>query len=377
MILPGATLGMLGGGQLGRLFVLAAREAGYRVLVVDPDADSPAGRLADEHICAEYDDADALTRLARECAAVTTEFENIPADALRMLARDVAVHPSAEAVATTQDRLREKSFLRGLGLPTAPFAAIHAAADLTEAAGTVGFPAILKRASFGYDGKGQVRVAGPEELAAAFASLGGVPCVLERRIDLVREVSIVLARGEQGNTACYPLADNIHRGGILALSSVPAQIDEALSAKAVEMAVRIAEGLDYCGVLAVEFFVARDGALLVNEIAPRPHNSGHFTVDACVSSQFEQQLRALCGLPLGETRLLSPVAMVNLLGDRWHPGAPRWERLYSTPGARLHLYGKREARPGRKMGHFCVLADTVEEAVRRARALDEALSTPA
>ncbi|OBS08102.1 5-(carboxyamino)imidazole ribonucleotide synthase [Acidihalobacter prosperus] len=375
MILPGATLGLLGGGQLGRLFVLAAHESGYRVIVLDPDADSPAARAADGHLRARYDDAEALGRLAAECAAVTTEFENVPAESLRMLAQHVPVHPAAEAVATTQDRLREKRFLQAMGLATAPFAAVRGPQDLAAAAAAVRFPAILKRASFGYDGKGQIRLDAPEGLADAFDALGGVECVLEQRVELACEVSVVLARAGDGEIASYPLAENEHRDGILAISSVPARIDDGLAAQAIEMAGRIAGGLDYRGVLAVEFFVTRDGRLLVNEIAPRPHNSGHYTVDACVCSQFEQQLRALCGLPLGDTRLLSPVAMVNLLGDRWlRPDGPRWQSLYAMHGARLHLYGKREARPGRKMGHLCVLAATRQAALDAALQLDAALS---
>lgn len=375
MILPGATLGLLGGGQLGRLFVLVAREMGYRVIVLDPDDRSPAGELADEHVCADYRDAEALARLASECAAITTEFENIPAESLKLLAQRLPVHPSADAVATAQDRLREKCFLRDLALPTAAFAAVGSAADLPVAAAAVSFPAILKRASFGYDGKGQIRVATTTELEAAFVSLGGVACVLEQQVALACEISVVLARATNGELVCYPVAENEHRNGVLAVSTVPAQIDEVLSERALSMARSIAEALEYCGVLAVEFFVTRGGELLVNEIAPRPHNSGHYTVDACVCSQFEQQLRALCGLPLGDARLLSPVSMVNLLGDRWlRGGGIDWAQLYATPGVRLHLYGKHEARAGRKMGHYCVLAETRAAAQGAARALDAVLS---
>lgn len=373
MILPGATLGLLGGGQLGRLFVLAAREAGYRVKVLDPDPESPAGAVSDEHICADYRDESALARLANECSAVTTEFENIPAESMRFLARHIPVHPSADAVATAQDRLLEKRFLRKMGLPTAHFAEVRSADDIPGVIKALEFPAVLKRAHFGYDGKGQIRLAESAELASAYEALGEVPCVIEELVELACEVSVVLVRAENGEMVCYPVAENEHRNGILAVSTVPAQIDDEVSRNAIAMARCIADGLDYCGVLAVEFFLTRSGDLLVNEIAPRPHNSGHYTVDACICSQFEQQLRALCGLPLGETRLLSPVSMVNLLGDRWSQGIPRWEQVYAIPGARLHLYGKRETRPGRKMGHVCVLAESRESAVSRAKALDSVL----
>ncbi len=360
MILPGATLGMLGGGQLGRMFTIAARTMGYRVVVLDPDADSPAGRFADEHLHAAYTDTWALDELAGACAVVTTEFENIPAATLRRLATTCPVRPSADAVETTQNRIREKRFIQSMGLPTSPFAVIESTHDLAAAAAAVVFPAILKRAELGYDGKGQIVVTDARELPLAFTRLGEIPCVLEHKIDLVREISVVLARGVTGETRCYPVGENVHRDGILYRTQVPADIDPALAAAAIAAAERIASGLAYCGVMAVEFFISRGGELLVNEIAPRPHNSGHYTLDACISSQFEQQVRMICGLPFGDTRLLSPVAMVNLLGDLWRDGAPRWDRLLADPGAKLHLYGKLLARPGRKMGHFCLLRPTRE-----------------
>lgn len=373
MILPGSTLGMLGGGQLGRLFTLAAHDLGYRVVVLDPDPDSPAGRVADDHVHAPFDDPWALDRMASDCAAVSTEFENIPARTLERLAGAIPVHPSASAVATAQDRIREKTFIREAGLPTAPFVVIRSAVDLKRAAEQVGAPSILKRAALGYDGKGQVHIRSSDELAGGFAELGGVPCVLEQRVDLEREVSVVLARGAQAETVCFPVAENEHRSGILDISIVPARVSDRIAAQARAMALSLAERLDYRGVMAVEFFLTRNGDLLVNEIAPRPHNSGHYTLDACATSQFEQQLRALCGLPLGDARLLSPVVMVNLLGDLWRDGAPHWERVFANRGARLHLYGKRTARPGRKMGHFCVLADRLESALREAREIASTL----
>lgn len=374
MILPGSTLGLLGGGQLGRFFVIAAREAGYRVLVLDPDPFSPAGDMANEHVCADYDDASALERLASECEAVTTEFENMPADTMRMLSGLLPISPSPKSVITAQNRLLEKQFIVDLGLPTTPFAAIHTPGELKKAGEQITFPAILKRATFGYDGKGQIRVGKAPELQDAFDSLDQTACILEEQADLDREISIVLARTAEGEMVHYPIAENEHRDGVLAVSTIPAKINNTLSAEAISMARQIATALDYCGVLAVEFFITRAGALLINEIAPRPHNSGHFTLDACVSSQFEQQLRTLCGLPLGDPRLLSPVSMVNLLGDRWlQSESIQWSCLFDVPGACLHLYGKREARPKRKMGHFCVLAETPEAAEQRARKLDTAL----
>ncbi|MEJ2059391.1 MAG: 5-(carboxyamino)imidazole ribonucleotide synthase [Gammaproteobacteria bacterium] len=367
-ILPGATLGILGGGQLGRMFTVAARTLGYHVVVLDPDADSPAGRMADEHLHAAYTDTWALDQLAATCAAITTEFENIPAAVMERLAQSVPVRPSATALSKTQNRIHEKTFIQQTGLATAPFHAVESEVDLEQAFAAVGAPAILKRASLGYDGKGQVGVDSLATLQQGFADLGGVPCVLERRVQLEREVSVVLARNCHGESRCYPVAENRHVGGILHTSIVPARVPEALANQAQVMAVQLADALDYCGVLAVEFFVV-DGQLLVNELAPRPHNSGHYTLDACVTSQFEQQVRMVCGLPFGDTRLLSPVVMVNLLGDLWGATQPDWLALLSDASAKLHLYGKREARPGRKMGHFCVLDTNVDDALTRADAL--------
>jgi len=376
MILPGATLGMLGGGQLGRMFTVAARTMGYEVVVLDPDPASPAGALASEHVRAPYEDPAALERLARTCAAVTTEFENVPAAALERLARDCVVRPGARAVAITQDRIHEKTFLRDSGFATAPFAVIQAEADLEPGFAGIGAPALLKVSRFGYDGKGQARVGSEAEARAAWASMQGEPCVLERLVPLDVEISVVLARASDGTVATWPVGENRHRNGILDVTVVPARVSEALARQAETVAREIAARLEYVGVLAVEFFVS-EGRLLVNEIAPRPHNSGHYTLDACVTSQFEQQVRAVCGLPLGETRLLSPVAMVNLLGDLWRDGRPPpWGELLNHPNAKLHLYGKREARVGRKMGHCNVLATSAEEALRLAVSIHERLSQP-
>jgi len=364
-LLPGATLGVLGGGQLGRMFTLAAKVMGYRVVVLDPDPSSPAGLLADTHLKADYRDAVALLRMGGLCQAVTTEFENVPAQSMDMLAKHCRVAPGASAVAVAQDRLAEKTHARASGCETAPFANIESAADLDAAWETVGAPALLKTRRLGYDGKGQARVDSREELAAAFGQLGAVPCLLEGFLPLEREVSVVLARNASDEIAFFPVAENRHRDGILDISIVPARIPGNLADRARDMAAHLAREMGYVGVMAVEFFVLRDGRIVFNEMAPRPHNSGHYTLDACATDQFQQQVRALCGLPLGDPRLLSPVVMVNLLGDVWRP-EPRWEALLSHPGVQLHLYGKAEARPGRKMGHYNCLAPTVEAALQLA-----------
>ncbi|MGA0024177.1 MAG: 5-(carboxyamino)imidazole ribonucleotide synthase [Burkholderiales bacterium] len=372
MIFPDAMLGMLGGGQLGRMFTLAAHSMGYRVTVLDPDPLSPAGAIADVHLKAAYQDREALQQLADTCAAVTTEFENVPADSLRWLSSHCAVRPAGDAVAIAQDRIREKAFVRSCGIDVAPYAVIEKAGDL-DGADTKLFPGILKRARFGYDGKGQARVADAAAARKAFAEMGAESCVLEQRVDLKCEISAVVARGADGIGRGFPVAENRHRHGVLDVSIVPARIAPELAQRATEWALKIAEKLDYCGVLAVEFFVTTDGQLLVNEMAPRPHNSGHYTIDACATSQFEQQVRTLCGLPLGDPRLLSPVVMVNLLGDAWQRGQPQWERVFLAPEAKLHLYGKHEARDGRKMGHYTLLGATADAALQKALVIRSAL----
>lgn len=375
MILPGATLGLLGGGQLGAMFTLAARRMGYRVLCLDPDPHAPAAGLADDSIASAYDDAQALAQLARECAAVTTEFENVPAASLEFLARCVPVRPSALALAVAQDRAREKTFLSNIGLPTARFEIVDHPAGLPAALQRVGLPAILKTSRLGYDGKGQRKVDSLEAARRALGEMGDVTCVVEELVALEREVSVVLARGADGELREYAVTENRHRDGILDLSLAPARIDAAMARKTIFMAIRLAERLDYCGVLAVEFFIAQDRRLLVNEFAPRPHNSGHWTLDAAATSQFEQQVRTLCGLPLGDAGLLCPAAMGNLLGDLWHEGAPpAWERLLAMPRAKLHLYGKKNPRPGRKMGHFTCLAESPEAALDEAQEIRNMLN---
>ncbi len=373
MILPPATLGMLGGGQLGRFFVTAAHEMGYRVWVLDPDKNSPAGQIAERHFCVDYNDYAALDEFANGCAAITTEFENVPADTLDYLAKFVPVRPSAAAVSVCQNRIVEKSFLRDNGFPHGPFIAVNNENDLKTAPNDL-FPAILKVARFGYDGKGQATVNNREEALVAFGRFKGEHCVLEQRLPLDYEVSVVLARDEHGKVRCFPTGENQHTNGILDVSIVPARTTGCVKSDAEEVAACIAEKLGYVGTMGVEFFVSR-GRLIVNEMAPRPHNSGHYTLDACVTNQFEQQVRALCGLPLGEPRAHSAAVMVNLLGDLWYDGEhyrePDWSKLYAFHSLKLHLYGKHHARPGRKMGHFTVIGEdpaTVQEAALAARA---------
>ncbi len=371
-ILPNAMLGILGGGQLGRMFTMAARAMGYRVTVLDPDPDSPAGGLADVHICSKYDDPGALQMLVDTCAAVTTEFENVPAESMRFLQARMPVSPSAECVSIAQDRIKEKRYISSAGLSVAPFLAIEQAADLEQDL-SGHLPGILKIARLGYDGKGQVRVKTVEEAKQAFAQMGGRPCVLEKMLNLKTEVSVIVTRTSADEVTTFPVAENQHESGILDISIVPARVPEPIAARAREMALKLAQALDYVGVLAVEFFVLDDDSLLINEIAPRPHNSGHYTISACATSQFEQQVRAMCGLPPGDTRLLSPVAMVNLLGDIWRDDEPAWDKLLSEPAVKLHLYGKKEARIGRKMGHFDVLAADADSAYKLAAELKQML----
>lgn len=373
MILPGATLGVLGGGQLGRMFVLQARTMGYSVMVLDPDPGSPAGQVADVHLRAAYSDPHALDQLAAACAAVTTEFENVPAGALERLERSCRVRPPVKAVAVAQDRIAEKAFLQRAGFSTAPFRPVRNQAELRAAVREVKLPALLKTSRLGYDGKGQAPIERPEDAPVAFAALGGVECVFEERLALETELSVVLARGDDGAIATFPVGENRHRDGILETTVVPARIRQGAADEARAVAGQVAGALEYVGVLGVEMFVANGGRIYVNEIAPRPHNSGHYTMDACSTDQFEQQLRALCGLPLAEPRLLSPVAMVNLLGDLWKTGPPRWAEVFRRPGVRLHLYGKAEPRPGRKMGHLNCLADDPDRALALALEARDAL----
>lgn len=366
VILPGQWLGMVGGGQLARMFCYAAQSMGYKVAVLDPDHFSPAGAVADTHICAAYDDVSALKQLYELCPAITTEFENVPAASLDRLAKHSRVTPNGHAVSIVQDRIREKEFMVKAGVAVAPYCAVRSIQDLLHADAGL-FPGILKAARFGYDGKGQARVQNKEEALAAFANFGQVACVLEALQPLQDEISVVVARSLDGKTATYTPSYNQHRDGILAVSTAADPEDSMrYHEPAKNAALAIAESLNYYGVLCVEFFVLKDGTFLANEIAPRPHNSGHFTIEACYSSQFEQQVRVMTGLPLGSTDVVQLSTMFNLLGDLWFDDQdnykePNWAALWALPGVFIHLYGKSEARVGRKMGHVTILAKTKEQ----------------
>lgn len=368
---PGRRLGIMGGGQLGRMLALAARRLGYRVHIFAPGGNSPAGQVADVEVTAGYRDEEAVRRFAAGVDVLTFEFENVPADTVRWAAEHCQVRPGAEALAIAQNRVREKTFLAEGGFPVAPWAEVTDAAGLASAAARLGYPAVLKTAESGYDGKGQRKLEGPDDLAAP--DLPRLPGVLEAWVPFVMEISVVLARGADGSVAVFPVGENIHRRHILDATVVPARIDPAVARRAEELAAAVAARLAFTGVLAVEMFVRPDGALLVNEIAPRPHNSGHFSLDACVTDQFEQQLRAVCGLPLGSPELLRPCAMVNLLGDLWSHGEPAWAAAAAFGDVKIHLYGKDAPAAGRKMGHLTVLAATPDQALERALAARAAL----
>ncbi|MBP6020361.1 MAG: 5-(carboxyamino)imidazole ribonucleotide synthase [Burkholderiaceae bacterium] len=368
VIAPGQWLGMLGGGQLGRMFCHAAQAMGYKVAVLDPDENSPAGAVANRHIRAAYDDVQALTQLASLCQAVTTEFENVPALSLSTLASQTRVCPSAQAVAIVQDRIQEKAFIKGAGVPVAPYAVVSSQDQLATLPDDL-FPGILKVARLGYDGKGQARVQSRDQAMQAWVDLGSLPCVLEAMLPLASEISVLIARGLDGQVAVYPPASNEHRDGILAVSTVAPGLHAVdLEQQAAQAALALAAALDYVGVMCVEFFVLSDGRLIANEIAPRPHNSGHYTMNASICSQFEQQARVMAGLPTGATDSLCPVIMLNLLGDIWYDSAtkamrePDWAAVLAVPGVSLHLYDKSGARPGRKMGHINVVGTTLDAA---------------
>jgi 5-(carboxyamino)imidazole ribonucleotide synthase len=359
-ILPGATLGVLGGGQLGRMFCVAARTMGYRVVVLDPDPLCGAGLIADVHIQAEYTDQAALEKMAQQCDAITLEFENIPSQSVRFVAEKTPVYPAADSLEIAQNRDSEKQFALKAGLQPVPYFAVLQEFDLQQAADEIGFPAILKSNTLGYDGKGQYVVNDLGELTDAFNSVGKVGCVLEKKITIRCEISAIVARNANAELASFPVSENQHRDGILHMSIVPARVAEETAQLAIKNAALLADALSYVGILAVEFFVSDDNVLYFNEMAPRPHNSGHYTKDACVTSQFEQQVRMMCGLTPGDTRLMSPVVMVNMLGDLW---PPEWLDIFVQNNIKLHLYGKTEAREGRKMGHFNVLAEDAESAL--------------
>jgi len=381
MILPGATLGLLGGGQLGRMFTIAARTMGYEVMVLDPDVDSPAAAFASEHLCAPYDDEGALAHLASKCAAVTTEFENVPASSLQAIAEHIPVRPSAATIRIARDRILEKKTLGDIGLDTVDYHVIKSESDLESAIDKIPFPAILKTATLGYDGKGQIVISNSSELKPAFQQLGTKPCILEQRIDLASEISVVLARSVCGHIETFTVAENRHENGILDMSIVPARVKPDVSSNAKKMACTLAEELDYCGVLAVEFFVDKNNKLMINEMAPRPHNSGHYTLDACLNTldacltdQFQQQVRTLCGFRPGKADLTCSAVMVNILGDVWERGTPAWDELFNNSAVFLHLYGKKDPRHGRKMGHFTCVGDELEKLLKQAESLAKMLS---
>ena len=372
-ILPGATIGVLGSGQLGRMFAIAARRMGYRVHTYSPDWDTPTGQVADVEVTAAYDDLDSVCAFSKEVDVVTFEFENVPGPTAAAAERCAPVRPAGSVLHTTQQRIREKAFLTRAGLPLTPYREVRSIDDLRGALGELGMPAVLKSASFGYDGKGQFTIKSGDQAEAAWDAVGRQEAVLEAFIDFACEVSVVAARSEGGEFVHWGAIENQHSRHILDVSTAPAQIPAKTAAEAVEIARCVLERLEVVGVLCTEFFVTRDGGLLINELAPRPHNSGHLTIDACVTSQFEQQLRAVCGLPLGSTEMIRPASMANLLGDLWIPHEPDWPAALALPDVKLHLYGKLEPRPGRKMGHLTALKPSVSEAYRAAVGAREAL----
>ena len=373
VIAPGSAIGVLGSGQLGRMFTIAARRMGYRVHTFSPDEDTPTGQLADLEVTASYDDLDALRAFAAQVAVVTFEFENVPAEAIDIVEGLALVRPSGVALHTAQERAREKIFLADHGIPTVPFAPAATLDELWDAVTRIGTPAIVKTAAFGYDGKGQHKITTPADVEHVWTAIGHQEAVVEKFISLQAEVSVIAARGMDGFIAEYPVFENRHRNHILDLTTCPAQIPPAIAQRAHEITRTILEELQYVGVLCVEFFLSTDGDLVVNEMAPRPHNSGHLTFDATVTSQFEQQVRAICGLPLGSTELLRPAAMANLLGDLWVDGEPNWAAACEFREVKLHVYGKHAPRPGRKMGHLTAMAANVQAAQDRVIAARDAL----
>ena len=366
-ILPGSTVGVLGSGQLGRMFAIAARRMGYRVHTYSPDTDTPTGQVSDKEINAHYDDLDQVRAFAAEVSVLTFEFENVPAATAEAASAACLVRPAGSVLHTTQHRLREKTFLQGAGLPVTDFSSVNSRDDLLHAVAKQGCPCILKTAGFGYDGKGQVRITRCEDAEGAWDAIGRAPAVIESFVDFAKELSVVAARGVDGGFAHYGVVENEHRHHILDITVAPGRVSDRVQQDAIEITRTVLEKLGVVGVLCVEFFLTRDDRLLINELAPRPHNSGHFSFDACVTSQFEQQLRAVCGLPLGSTQMLAPAAMANLLGDLWAEGEPDWAAAAAIPNVKLHLYGKTEARAGRKMGHLTALGPDAEQIVRKAR----------
>jgi 5-(carboxyamino)imidazole ribonucleotide synthase len=366
-ILPGATIGVLGSGQLGRMFAIAARRMGYRVHTYSPDTDTPTGQVADVEVTGAYEDLDEVRKFAKNVAAVTFEFENVPADTAAAAAEHTEVRPAGNVLHITQNRLREKTFLANSGLPVTHFSSVNSLDELEKALVKQKPPCILKTEGFGYDGKGQYRIHNAADAVAAWEALGGAPAVLESFVEFDFEMSVVAARGADGQFVHYGVVRNEHQNGVLDVTVAPAKVDSRVEREAIDITRNVLKKLDVVGVLCVEFFLTRGGHVFINELAPRPHNSGHFTFDASVTSQSEQQLRAVCGLPLGATNLMQPAAMANLLGDVWSNGEPNWAGALAQPGVKLHLYGKSEPRPGRKMGHLTALGENAESRVREAR----------
>jgi 5-(carboxyamino)imidazole ribonucleotide synthase len=374
--LPGATIGLMGSGQLGRMFAIAARRMGYWVHVFSPEQDTPAGQFADLEVVGDYEDESAVRSFAKRLDLLTFEFENIPRQTIGWCAEECEVRPAATILHTAQNRLREKDFLSSAGIPVALYRAIRSEADLARAISEIEIPAILKSAAFGYDGKGQRLIERAAELDEIWRERPGDELILERAVDFEKEVSVIIARGVDGSMATFPVCENIHRNHILDITVVPARVSAAVEKSAADLARTIAEKMELIGLLAVEMFLQHDGTLLVNELAPRPHNSGHWTIEGCVTSQFEQHVRAVCGLPLGSTHILRPSAMANLLGDLWQAGEPNWAGALTVEGVHLHLYGKREPRPRRKMGHLTALAPSAGAAIDRVSEARIALQQP-
>jgi 5-(carboxyamino)imidazole ribonucleotide synthase len=372
-ILPGAVIGVLGSGQLGRMFAIAARRMGYRVHTFSPETDTPTGQIADVEIRAQYDDLPAVRSFAAAVDVVTFEFENVLSATAEAAAEFAPVRPGGRVLHITQHRLREKTFLSSKGLPVTPFRPVRSLAELESALAAFGYPAILKTAGFGYDGKGQTRINCPPDAAPALAAAGSQEMILEAFVDFACELSVVAARGIDGSFVHWGVIENAHQRHILDLSLAPARVPPTVMDEAISIARAVLEQLEVVGVLCVEFFLTTDGRLLINELAPRPHNSGHLTFDACVTSQFEQQLRAVCGLPLGSTELLRPAAMANLLGDLWQDGEPDWAAACRFDQVKLHLYGKLEPKVGRKMGHLTAMASSADEAAALVLAARHAL----
>lgn len=376
VFLPGSTIGIMGGGQLGRMTAIAARRMGYRVHTFSPDKDTPSGHVADLEVAAKYDDEAAVREFAKGIDVLTFEFENIPVQCIEWAAEHCEVRPAGFVLHICQHRLREKEFLAAAGLPLPPFRRITNAEELKAAIAEIGAPAVLKSAAFGYDGKGQRKIRPGDDLDEAWAPFEGTTTVLEGFVTFEREISVIVARGADGSVITYPVCENAHANHILDVTTAPANLPPAVADHARALAVQIAEAIGLIGLLAVEMFLLADGTILINELAPRPHNSGHYSFDASVTSQFEQQLRAVCGLPLGSTESLRPAAMANLLGDVWANGEPNWAAALSIPDVKLHLYGKSSPRPGRKMGHLVAFGETTEEAAAKVRKARELLMQP-